>query len=265
MDNRFLKKSKDEIENSILEKLNDKGFLTNEGSMCRLFTSIYSDVLYNIYGYIEKRHLNCFVSTADREHLEKLAFNVGLTFEKEITDTKLRYLITNHVMLNNSTSRAVVKEVILREFKDVFDVRFKSFIKGAGSEGIYIYTKEESSSLLEDITRRVRRHLPAGAYIFIGYPEKREVTFRIKVVSNTRTLSEEIRLRGKIVNILGEVLRRDVFSSHDILRAITSCDAAITNSYILETLIDGKSEVISVLSTTPDSCYILSSKTEIVF
>ena len=265
---RFFKKSEEEINKNIVNKLKTSGFYVEDGSISKLFAGIFSSVIYTIYVYLENKHLNCFISTADREHLNKKANDLGISLSDNISMEEIRYEIANHVENKNSCSEEVIRKKILKISTTVQDVKFKNFTNGAGSCTIYIYSKKEATGEIESITKELSSMIPIGVKVKVGYPKRIPVLLKLKVNSYKSSLSDQIEIKGSItknVNNLFLIGTRDGISIYDLINTIKISDKSISSVYILKCSIDGIEKEFTKINSDIDIIYHLSTKTEIIF
>lgn len=267
MNNKRYFKTEDEIFNDIKEDLINNGFTDHKGSIAMLFAKIIAKTICAGYILLEKLHLNCFLSSADREHLTYMAEERGIPVSDKYSDDKLRYLIASDKLLNNSCSKESIKSNILVNVPEVYDVKFKDFVEGVGSCGVFIFCKNQTDTTLENCKIHSLKAIPAGTKIYYTYPEKKELLLKIAVSSVTRTLTEEVELKGKIITELNNVLSNlnvDGIVIYELISIIRNVSTKITDIKILESSINGEKTTLTRLSSDIEYVYSLSNKTEII-
>ena len=264
---RYLK-NEEEIKDDMMLELKENGFSTNKGAICVLFSGIIARALSLCYLALETMHLNCFVSSADRSHLDKMAQSIGLSSGTDLSDQKLRYMIANHTALRGSLSREVLKVAIESIDESVFDVKFKPFVKGPGSVAIYVHSGNESSELLNKIQRECSTYIPSGTTAVYLFPKRRVLDFKISIDASVHTLSAELALKSKISGKLQEKLKtinKHGITLNDIILTIESADNNIKRVVITDVILDGISSDITRISPCEDEIFTLSNETVITF
>ena len=262
-------KNEEELRKETKKRLSDYGFDTDDGSIANLFSNIINKNIYDVYEKMSELHLGHFLSTATGAYLDDIAKTKNITRQDDESDEELRYRITIADMVNASCNFTSIRQIILLNFPNVYDVRKKDYTKGAGSFSLYIHSNDDSLSELEEIKTVALTHIPSGINWTIEYPKVIWLRLKIKINTDTKTDTELINIKKKVINSLENLFSKlqdnDVVSYYDIINCINTSHDSINNSSIIESELDSKLLKISQLSIPVDKRIAISNDTEIIF
>lgn len=266
---RYFIKSEEELHNETMEKLKANGFNTEKGSIVNLFTNIINGVLATAYKTLEKFHLNCFLSTADSESLNDMAYKKGFSRKSGETDDSLRYRISIADRVNASCNFTSIRQTILNHFDNVYEVKLVNFTQGAGSCSIYIHSADQSETELKKIIDKVTPILPCGVAIRIQYPRISWLKLKIKINTNATGEPDKIDMKRLALNNIEQLFTSSkssyIVSYYDIINAITSSHELINSASILESTIDDTQIKLQQIICTPETKINMSNQSEIIF
>lgn len=262
-------KNEEELRKETKKRLSDHGFDTDDGSIANLFSNIINKNIYDVYEKMSELHLGHFLSTATGAYLDDIAKTKNITRQDDESDEELRYRITIADMVNVSCNFTSIRQIILLNFPNVYDVRKKDYTKGAGSFSLYIHSNDDSLSELEEIKTVALTHIPSGINWTIEYPKVMWLRLKIKINTDAKTDTELINIKKKVINSLENLFSKlqdnDVVSYYDIINCINTSHDSINNSSIIESELDSKLLKISQLSIPVDKRIAISNDTEIIF
>lgn len=262
-------KNEEELRAETKKKLSEYGFDTSDGSIVNLFSNIINKNIYDVYEKVSELHLGHFISTATGTYLDDIAKVKNVVRQDEESDDDLRYRITIADRVNASCNFTSIKQTILLNFPNVYDVRKKDYTKGAGSFSLYIHSNDDSLSELEEIKTVALPHIPSGINWTIEYPDNIWLRLKIKINTDAQTDTELINIKKKIINSLENLFSKlqdtDTISYHDIINCINTSHELINSSSIIESELDGKIFKILQLSVSVDKRIAISNDTEIIF
>lgn len=175
-----------------------------------------------------------------------------------LTDDSMRNLIINHNLIVNSCSHSAIKAKILTLSNDIYDVSFIDNIRGAGSSDIYIYCKNESSSLLESCANICSMNIPAGLDVKFLFPGRKDIFMDITVILKASiSLSKEIELKSLISKEINNAME-EYITRYDIEARIKGLDGNISKVHINKILVNG--QVVDRVESSKSNINILSNK-----
>lgn len=267
LNKRYFIKDEEGLKKEFEEKYRESGVSVNKGSIAMLFGNIVVYFLSKAYLLLEKLHINCFVSTADREHLELMAKDSGISFDSSTSTENLRY----NVKLSNVTGKACnktsIKENILSRFKGITNLSFEEFSAGSGSVTIFLNSNNESESELSAVKSYIKEIAPCGVAFYIKYPERSVVKFKIKISTGEKSDTILIDIKKATNNALLDIfnVEKQSITIEEVTRAIIASHSAIITAKIFETAIDGEVFKFNKLISESNLRYVVSTDNEIIF
>jgi len=234
-------KSKDELLDSAIEKLQDKTEITNfnPGGLARTFLEIYSDELQESYTVLTNSMLMGFVSQSRGIFLDELGKLVDCHRRDGEDDDNFRYRITKQ-----NQSLATANETAIRlaclSIEGINDVEFKDFLRGVGTFEVYLITDnpEPSSQVVQSaeeaiascqakgvdgkvlIPEIIKLDIEINVFFYEGVPLEDKRRTKLNIQKRIEEYINNQRMGGNIIiaQLSKEILSADNSKENNIIK-----------------------------------------------
>lgn len=242
----ILNKSFQTIQKKAEEGLINAGINNNPGSIARLFLSIINSEMADFYETLSVAHMQCFVSTASDEYLDKIGVLLNCKREPKEEDDDYRYRITNQV-LNLATSNETAVRLAALSVDGVDDVKSSLFSHGIGSYTLYLINKSRdiSQDTLVAVSNAVSKVTGYGVKYTITTSTRREIDLELKLMFNNTTpqnIMDEVKIQTKqvVTNYINNLDIGEPFILNELTQLVMQQHDNILNYSILKFQIDKK-------------------------
>lgn len=231
-----MRKSKDEILESVLERLRSQGGITetSPGSIARMFAEVIIEEFNPLYDEIDLMVAMSFLSTAKNSYLDLIGELLNCPRLNLESDEEYRARIANQVTVLQSANLIALRLKTL-QIEGVADVQFKRYTHGTGSFTCYVIPQVYpiTNDLLIRVEETVNEVAGYGMGIEVKVSDYSPVDIDLHLIFRSNSTSlERQHIRNKVISnvtsymkelntgspiIINEIVQRVMETSDQIL------------------------------------------------